>query len=292
MPSGSRFVTTVEDGLDTTIAHARNARQFPTNVMLKASENQTLGEGTGTAWREFLAATLTAQNYGETDDIDNPQQLDGSITEYTPQLVAVQTFIGKRVQGRLNKAAFGTFGKLGQQARDRKKDQDGLALFATFSTTLGGTGTTCTSGYIMAAARRITSDATEPGPMPINAVLHGYQAYDIQSEILSGIGTYNIPAGYTQETYTSGLKGKITDVNVWEDGLIAVDGTPDVRGGVFSKQGVLCVQGFAPWKETQAAPGKGYGGDYVWLKDEYVWAERSSGNWAYGILNDGTAPTS
>ena len=292
MPGGDTYVTTVEEGLDTVLANARTTREFPADVMLKVCDRQTLSEGTGTAWREFLSATLTAQNYGETDDIDNPQEMDGSILSATPQLVAIQTFIGDRVKMRLNQKAYATFGNLAQQGIQRLKDQDGLALFATFTTTLGGTGTTMTSGHIMAAVRRITSDADEPGPSPIHFVGHGYQLYDLQSEILSGVGTYPIPAGYTAETYARGFRGSVTDVQVWEDGLITVDSTPDVRGGTFSKMAVLCVQGKSPWKDSRYEPQKGYGGWNVWIKDEYIWAQRSAGNWAYSNLNDGTAPTS
>lgn len=291
MPSGETFVATVDAGLDTVISSARTTREFPANVMLKTCDRQTLKKGTGTAWREFLAATLTAQTYGESDTIDNPQEFDGTILSATPQLVAIQHFIGDRVVERLNPKAFSTFGQLGQEAMDRRKDQDGIALFATATTTLAGTGVTIVSGHIMAAVRRITSDADEPGPEPIVAVLHGYHTYDIQSEILGGVGTYPIPTGYTQETFLRGFRGAVTGAMVWEDGLIVVDATPDARGGVYSKRAMLCVQGKSPWTSKKYVPERGYGGWNTWLKDEYVWAERSPGNWLYGILGNATAPT-
>jgi hypothetical protein len=79
--------------------------------------------------------------------------------------------------------------------------------------------------------------------------------------------------------------------NVFHDGLIAVDSTPDARGAVFAKRGILLVQGLSPWKESREEPQKGYGGMNVWLKDEYLYAERSPGNWLFGILGDATAPT-
>ena len=291
MPSGDTFLNDITEGLDTVIAHARTTREYPADVMLKVCDRQTLTEGTGTGWREFLANALTAQNYGEEDDIDAPQQLDGSILSATPQLVAIQTFIGERVRMRLNSKAFATFGNLAQQAIQRKKDQDGLALFASFSATaVSGTGQTLTSSNVMAAVRRITSNATEPGPTPIMVVLHGYQIHDLQSEIIAGIGTYNIPVGYSEETYKKGFIGKIQDAMVYEDGLISINGTPDARGAIFSKMGVLCVQGKSPWNETRPEPSKGYGGVSVWHKDEYIWTERSAANWSIPCLSDATAP--
>lgn len=290
-PSGDTYVTDVEAGLNTMVASARRRSQFPTNVMARVVDNQRLEEGTGTAWREFLAENLTAQNYGETDTIDNPQQISGSVLAVTPQLVAIQTFIGKRVQARLSARAYATFGSLAQEAIERKKNTDGHAVFAAATTTLGATATTLSYSNCDAAVRRIKSDATEPGADPIAIVLHGYGIHDIRAEIISGVGTYAIPEGMTAEVFRAGFRGMLNGANIYEDGLIAVDSTPDARGGVFSKMGVLLVQGLSPWKEIKDRPDKGYGGMDVWLKDEYIYAERSAGNWLYGILHDATAPT-
>lgn len=292
--AGDTFVAQVEAGLNTTVATARQRREFPSDVMPKLADRQTLTDGTGTSWSEFLTENLTAQNYGETDVIDNPQELSGSLLSAEPQLVALETFIGRRVVHRLSSRAFAVFGTLAQNGIQRKKDIDGLALAAAATTTLGTTGTTATHGHILAAARRIRVDATEPGPEPLSAVLHGYTIHDLQSEILSGVGTYPVPAGVTAEVFRGGFKGMLGDVNIWEDGLITVDGTPDTRGMIFSSGpngAVILVQGISPWTEIREEPQKGYGGVSVWLKDEYVYIERSAGNWLFGHLADGTAPT-
>lgn len=290
--AGETFTSTVNEGLDTVILSARSTREYPADVMLKVCDRDTLPEHKGTAWREFLAAALTAQHAGETDTYDNPQAFDGSVLSATPQLAIIETFIGKRVQWRLNTMAFATFGDLGQQAIQRLKDQDGLAVFASLSATaVSGTGATLTSGNVMAAVRRITSNSNEPGAPPIVFVAHGYQIHDLQSEILGGIGTYTIPQGYTEETYKRGFVGEIQGARVHEDGLIALTSTPDARGAIFAKRGILCVQGHSPWTERKDRPEKGYGGESVYLKDEYIWVERSPGNWAIPCLSDATAPT-
>lgn len=291
MASGDTFVAQVEAGLNTMVASARRRNQFPTDVMTRVSDRQRLEEGTGTGWREFLAENLTAQNYGETENIDNPQEISGSILEVVPQLAAIQTFIGRRVQARLSPKAFAQFGALAQEAMNRKENTDGHALFASATTTLGTTATTLSHTNVDAAVQRIQSDATEPGPEPIAAVLHGYAIHDIRAEIISGVGTYAIPDGYTAEVFKNGFRGMLNGANVVLDGLITVNGTPDVRGGVFSKMAALDVVGLSPWRESREEPQKGYGGVTVWLKSEYLWAERSPGNWLYGILCDGTAPT-
>ena len=292
MATGDTFLTNVEAGLNTTVAAARTTREYPSDVMSRLVDRQTLSPGTGTGYREFLAAQLNAQNYGETDTIDAPQLLSGSILTFTPQLTAILTFVGKRVAERLSPKAFETFGQLAQQAIDRKGDEDGLAMAASATTTLSGTGSTLVGGVIAAAGTRITSNVNEPSNAPLAAVLHGYQIADLYSEVTAGIGTYPMPEGYTTETWKSGFKGMINNVNIYEDGNIAIDSTPDARGMVFSKMGLLKVQGISPWTETEPKPSKGYGGVNIYLKDEYVFGERSPGNWLYGVLSDATVPTS
>ena len=44
--------------------------------------------------------------------------------------------------------------------------------------------------------------------------------------------------------------------------------------------------------ETQRDPAFGGGADELFMTDEYIFAERSAGNWAYAHLSDATAPTS
>lgn len=292
MPTGDTFVNDVSEGLDTVIMSARIVREYPANIMPRLADPASLPEGMGTAWREFAADQLTASGYGEQDTIDNPQQIDGSILSGTPQLVAIQTFVGERVRLRLNRKAFGTFGQLAQNAIQRKKDVDGLAVFAGAGATMAGTGVTLTSGHVMAAIERIEDNSTEPGIPPFYCVIHGRGNYDIMSEIVAGVGTYPIPQGMTESVFRQGFKGSIATAEVYVDGLITVDSTPDARGGVFAKQAIVLVQGKSPWTETRREPQKGYGGDSIWLKDEYVYVERSAGRWLYGLLHDATAPSS
>lgn len=288
------FVAQVEEGLNVTVANARKRMDFPSNVMLKLADRQTLKKGTGATWREVIVENLTAQNYGETDIIDNAQTIDVALLTATPQLSAIQTFIGKLVEQQLDPQVFATFGSVGQDAMNRLLDTSGHALFAAAGVTLGGTGVTGTAGQMLAGLRRIAVDATEPWLGPMAIVLHGYTIHDIQSEVLGGVGTYPIPEGYTAEVFRRGFKGMLGDATVHEDGLIVVDATPDSRGGIFGSGpggALVLVQGMAPWTEQKPRPEKGYGGSDVFLKHQYVWVERSAGNWMYGHLANASVPT-
>ena len=293
--AGETFLNDVSEGLDTMLASARTTREYPSNVTLKQADRQTLKAGTGTAWREFQANQLSAQDYGEQDTIDNPQQLDGSIQTLTPTLVAIHTAIGDRVALRLNAQAFATFGKSNQAAIDRKKDQDCLLVFASAGTTLVGTGATLSSGSIAAAVERIASNAVEPWDGPICAVLHGYGIHDIRAEAIGGIGSYPIPEGYTADAWKNGITGlAINGAEIYRDGLITVDSTPDARGAVFAKGpggAIILVQGKSPWRREEYKNNVGYGLLNIYLRDEYVVGERAAGRWLFALLHDATAPS-
>jgi len=126
-------------------------------------------------------------------------------------------------------------------------------------------------------------------------VAHGYQLKDLEDELNSGTGTYPLPTGLSEDVFRNGLRGQVGGALIKVDGNIQVITGDDVRGGVFSggKGGaVVRVQGMALKVETYRRPMRGGGGDSVFIRDDYAWGERSAGNWLYGVLSDGTAPTS
>ena len=63
-------------------------------------------------------------------------------------------------------------------------------------------------------------------------------------------------------------------------------------GATHSREAVVCVNGMALKTETRRDPGFGGGADELFMTDEYGFAERSAGNWAFAHLSDATAPTS
>jgi hypothetical protein len=291
MPTGNTTTGSLADSQQTIIDSARIVREFEGTYM-RTTETHTLPEGTGLNWEEISLAALTAQTVTETTDLNNPQQLSDSLMTATPTMTGLNYVITDRVYRRLPKMVTGKFGQLGQNAIQRKRDQNYLDIFATATTTLCGTGTTLQSGHLAAGRVRIASNTTERSTGPINCVLHGYGIKDIRDELVSGVGTYAIPSGMTEDVFKRGFMGTTVDgVNVWEDGNITINATPDARGGIHAKEAVLFVQGFAPKTETLRRPSIGGGADEMFHYDENVFAERSAGNWLYGLLHDGTVPS-
>lgn len=291
MASGSTTTSALADSLPKIIAQARIIREFE-GVMPQLVDKQTLGEGIGTAWHEVSFAQLTASSIVETSVEDNPQLLSDTDLSITPQVVSIQTRITDRVAKRISKNAYAKIGGLAQNAIQRKKDEDGLTVLDSGEDDCSpGSGAVLTSGHIAAAKYNISSNETEPGNPPYRCVLHGFQIKDIYDELVAGVGTYVVTEGPTARVFTTGFTLPIAGAEVYEDGNIAIVSNTS-KGGVFCKEGIILVQGRAPWAVTVRKENIGGGATDVFVRDEYAYGLRSSGNWLYEIQSDTTTPTS
>jgi len=291
MTVGSTTTGSLADSLDSVRSSARTVRAYE-GVIPGLCDRQTLGKGIGLSWLELSYAALTATAITEQTELDNPQQLSDTLLTITPTQTAIHTFITDRVRLRINPKGLAQLGGLAQKAIQRLKDEDGLVAVDGATTSLCGTATTLNSGYISTAVRRISSNATEPGNPPYRCVLHGYQIKDIEDELKAGIGTYVVTEGETSRVFKEGFRGQIGGAQVFEDGLIPIDSTPDAKGGVFAKEALILVQGRSPRAVNIRNEKRGGGGDELILYDEYAYGERSAGNWLYEIQSDATTPTS
>ena len=279
------------DSLPTTVDSARLVREFE-GVMVRLAESHNLAEGTGTTWNESSLAALTAAAVTELTVNENFQQLSDTLISISPTFVQVVTLITKRTKARISGNVAALIGVLSQNAMNRKMDQDLLTVVQAASTDLGTTATPMASGQVSAAVARIHGNANEPGISRISTVLHGFGIKDIQDEIVSGVGTYAIPDGLTDKTFRMGFSGSLFNSEVFWDGNIAVDGTPDAVGATFATESLVLVKGMGPVAAHEDMPRHGGGAEIVTLTDEYGIGERSAGNWMFAHTHDSTAPTS
>ena len=291
MASGWTTTGSLADSLDNVRSSARIVREYE-GVMSQLVEKQTLSEGIGLSWQEIKYDKLTAQAVTETTELDNPQQIADSLITVTPTIVGLETFITDRVKDRINKKGYAKMGQLGQNAIQRKKDEDGLTLFASGTGTSDpGAGVTLASGYIASASANITGNTTEKGNPPIRCVLHPFQIKDLYDELVAGVGTSIVSEGLTARVFTQGFNLPVAGCEIYPDGNITVDASSDATGGVFAQEGILLVQGRAPRVVDVRNEKRGGGGTHVYHYDEYAYAIRLAG-WVYSMLSDATAPTS
>lgn len=289
MAVGNTLTTVLKDSLDVVVASARSRREYD-GVVPQLVDRVDLPEGTGTGWKEVLFEQLSAQAVTEATKLDNPQQYADSAITITPQMVQIQTFISDKVRRSLSKKALAQMGQQGGEAMMRKRDEDGLTALDGSTTQLGTANTPVVTGDVAAARYRITSNATEPGPMPISGVFHGYCIKDFFDELVAGLGTYPVPEGATASVFKGGFNLPIANVTIHEDGNISIDSSDDAKNFVFSKHAWVLVNGMTLRTEVRREPHIAGGGDSLFLTDEYAYGERSAGNWSYEIIGDATAP--
>lgn len=291
MPSGPTTTGSLSDSLPTVIDSARIVREYE-GVMLQRVTVETLAPNTGLNWDEISLAQLAAQSVNESTVLNNPQQLADTLFSITPTMIGIQTVITDRVKRRISGNVAAKIGVLAQNAMQRRKDEDLLAVLDSATTSLGGAGTTLTSGLISAAVSRIKGNTTEGAITEISTVLHGFQVKDLQDELTASVGTYELTMGDTKDIFRQGYKGPVSGSMVFEDGNITIDASDDSKGGVFAREALVHVRGFSPHGETDRWPHYGGGADVLYLYDEYGNGERSAGNWMYEIYTDSLAPTS
>ena len=290
MATGWTTTGSLADSLDDVRSSARIIREYE-GVMPNLCDMITLGEGIGLSWQEISYAQLTAQAVTETTELDNPQQIADTLLTITPTVVGIETFITDRVKARISKKGFAKIGSLAQNAIQRKKDDDGTVLFASGTGTADpGTGTTMASGYIAACVANISGNTTEPGMKPFRCVLHPFQIKDLYDELVAGVGSYVVTDGLTARVFTEGFTLPVAGCEVYPDGNITISGT-DATGGVFAKEGIVCVQGRSARVVDVRNEKRGGGGNHVYHYDEYAYGIRTS-SWVYSMTSDATAPTS
>jgi len=295
MATGWTTTTVLADSLDDVRSSARIVREYE-GVMPQLVDKVTLGEGIGLDWKEIKYDQLTALSITETTELDNPQQLADSVITITPQVVGMETFLTDRVQARISKIGFSKIGSLGQNAIERKKDEDGLVLFASaVHSSDPGPSVTLSSGYIASAAANIRGNTTEPGHDPIRCVLHPFQIHDLFNELVAGVGTDVVMEGPTARVFQQGFQLPVAGCEIYPDGNITIptSGTHayDAQGGVFAMDGIVLVQGRAPRIISVRNEKRGGGGEHVYHYDEYAYGVRLS-NWVHLMESDATAPTS
>ena len=286
MAVGNTTTGSLADSIDTIQASARSRRQYD-GVMPQFVDRVERDANTGSAWREILVANLNAQAITENTVLDNPQQYDDSAITITPSMVQIETFISDKTRRNINKRVIAQMGKMPGEAMMRKKDEDGLTA-ADVSSQLGSGGSPVQVGDVASARYNITSNVTEPGPMPISGVFHGFALKDFFDELVAGIGTYPVPAGSSATVFQSGFNLPVAGVSIFEDGNIPIASNV-AKNFVFAKAAWILVEGMTIRTEPFRRPNVAGGGDSLYMTDEYAYGLRSS-NWTYEIIGDATQP--
>lgn len=294
MAQGITHVENLADSLEDIIASARAIREFQ-GTMVGLSDRTDLAANTGLDWNEISIAKLVAQGITETTTLDNPQLLSDTLFAVEPTMIGIMTVITKKTLRRIASNVVGVLSGLGQNAMQRRKNDDGLRFLDGATTSLVGAGSALTDAHLAAASARVAfGEGNEPGEGTPVAVLHSFQAKDIADAFTASMGTATgIIAGKSTEVLTSGPRfmGMVQGVNVVIDDNITIDAGFDAKGGVFVRDAAVLIDGEGPVAFTDFDKFYGGGADVFVMYDEYAWGERSAGNWLFEIFSDATTPS-
>ena len=111
-------------------------------------------------------------------------------------------------------------------------DQDLIALFDGFSSTLGAAAQEITVADLFKAAATLRA-AKVTGRM--SAVVHPYQAYQLKANLTNTFANPN--AGDAQNTaMVNAYVGTIAGIDIYESANITIDGNDDAKGAVFAPE--------------------------------------------------------
>jgi N4-gp56 family major capsid protein len=113
-----------------------------------------------------------------------------------------------------------------------KMDQDLIALFDGFSSSLGAAAQEITVADLFKAAATLRANKIT-GRM--SAVVHPYQAYQLKANLTNTFANPN--AGDAQNTaMVNAYVGTIAGIDIYESANITIDGNDDAKGAVFAPE--------------------------------------------------------
>jgi len=291
LASGLTTTDALRDSLDDVRMSARIVLEFE-GRMSRTVDRQTLPRNQGLSWQEISYAQLTSQLITETTVEENFQQLSDTLLTITPQVRSIATLITDRVAARISSIGFARTGGLSENAVVRGMDEDGVSLFGSAGTDLGGSGALSSGRVAAAIVRAAAGNLTDKPPANDQMFMthHSYVLKDIEDELRATIGTGEVTNGLTRMTFENGFRGRINTAQVVEDNNIPINSNVAI-GGAYARSAIVLVLGRTIRAEVERRA-IGGGSTAMWVRSEYAYGERAAGARLFGLTNDATAPTS
>ena len=223
--------TTLDDLFANIILQARFTAEEQ-SIMLGLVTRYDIGNVAGKTVQVPKYPAITAAGLTEGTDMSATEVSTSSVTISVGEVGAQVVLTDLAAMGAGNPAA--ELGTVLGNAIATKMDQDLIALFDGFSTSLGATTQEITVADIFNAASRLKA-AKAPGQY--SCVLHPSQAYQLKANMTN---TFANPNGgdLQNEAMRTGFIGTVAGVNIYESANITVDGSGDAKGAVFAPEAV------------------------------------------------------
>lgn len=273
MATGVTGVAQIDNMRRTMIAEAQLVQEHK-GVMDKLVATRRLPKNMGTTYNMPYLGAITATSLTDGVEFDSPQQITDTNVSFTPAEVGVQVLWTKRMNLVISEDFPRLAADLMMNAIEYKRDTDLLGQLDSFAGIAGAAGTAFHHGLAAAAvnavregrAATVTSGSPvartgarttgdPPTGQKISIVLHERNRYDLTVQygglaavaqgtaVAVGTAASSVGAGGTadyerrwRETYFTGFT--IMGAEVYVDNNLTVDGSDDIKGGVFAREAI------------------------------------------------------
>ena len=179
-----------------------------------------------------IYSAVSASAVSEASDLSNTAINPSSVT-ITASEVGIMTTLTDLARNSASRNVAGDIGRLFGEAIAKKIDADLSALFTGFLTQKGpGAGAELTIQDLFEAGTELR---TNNAPQAYYGVFHPKQIFNVKKALTNTFaGSANIP-DLGNEALRNGFVGQIAGIQIFESSNVAVDGSDDSIGGVFSQ---------------------------------------------------------
>lgn len=221
--------TTLDDLFVNIIAQARFTAEEQ-SLMMGLVTRYDIGADAGKTIQVPKYPAIAAADLTEGTDMSSTTVSTSSVTISVGEVGAQVVLTDVAAMGAGNPAE--ELGTVLGNSIATKMDQDLIALFDGFSSSLGAAAQEITVADLFKAAATLRA-AKVTGPMA--AVVHPFQAYQLKANLTNTFANPN--GGDAQNTaMVNAYVGTIAGIDVYESANITVDGNDDAKGAVFAPE--------------------------------------------------------
>ena len=177
-----------------------------------------------------IYATVSAGAVSEASDLSNTAVNPSSVT-ITASEVGIMTTLTDLARNSASRNVAADIGRLFGESIATKIDTDLAALFTGFSTEKGpGAGSEITVQDLFECAAELK---TNKAPGPYYGVFHPKQIFNVKKSLTNTF--VGRDTELSNEAMRTGFVGNVAGIQIFETSNIAVDGSDDSIGGVFSQ---------------------------------------------------------
>ena len=208
------------------------------SIMRNLVRNYAISGG-GKAVEVPIYSAVSAAAVSEATDLSNTA-IDPSSVTITASEVGVMTTLTDLARNSAPRNVAADVGRLFGEAVAKKQDQDLIALFDGFSTTLGDGTTAISAASVFNAASTLRANALNLNDCAV--VLHPKIAYDLKANLTNTFANPN--AGDLQnEAMRSGFVGSLAGLRIFETSNMSNTGVAgDYKGAAMHRDSIALAE--------------------------------------------------